>query len=95
MLKYKIMILVKLFVLNCVLIYCVYGDTTQVEVVVVCLLVSRDQHRQLYEHVCVNVDGCTGPSRSNAKHQSTMSRGSAKRRYFEKWLISTHLSCSI
>jgi len=37
MFKYKI--LRKLFVLNCVFISCVYGDTVHTEVVVVCLLV--------------------------------------------------------
>ena len=37
MLKYKL--LLKLFVLSCMLICCVYGDTIQAEVVVLCLLV--------------------------------------------------------
>jgi hypothetical protein len=35
MLKCKI--LIKLFVLSCLLIYCVYGDTIQAEVLVMCL----------------------------------------------------------
>jgi len=34
--KYKI--LIKLFVLSCVLICCVYGDTIQAKVVVMCLI---------------------------------------------------------
>jgi hypothetical protein len=38
MLKYKI--LIKPFVLNFVLIYCVYGDTIKAEVVVLCLLAA-------------------------------------------------------
>ena len=38
LLKYKL--LMKLFVLNCVLIYCMYGDTIQAKVVVLWLLVS-------------------------------------------------------
>jgi len=35
MLKYKI--LIKLFVLNCVFVCCVYGDAVQTGVVVLCL----------------------------------------------------------
>jgi len=38
-LLYKYKILIKSFMLNCVLIYCAYGDVTQLEVVV-CLLVA-------------------------------------------------------
>ena len=38
MLKY--IILIKLCVLSCVLVCCVYGDTIQVELVVLCLLVA-------------------------------------------------------
>jgi len=38
MFKYKI--LIKLFVLNCVFICCLYGDTIQAAVVGLCLLVS-------------------------------------------------------
>ena len=38
MLKCKV--LIKLNVLSCVLICCVYGDTIRVEVVVLCLLVA-------------------------------------------------------
>jgi hypothetical protein len=37
MLQYKI--LIKLFVLSFMLIYCLYGDNIQGEVVVVCLMV--------------------------------------------------------
>jgi hypothetical protein len=33
-------ILIKLYVLSCVLICCVYGDSIQAEVMVVCLLVT-------------------------------------------------------
>jgi hypothetical protein len=39
MLKYKI--LIKLFVLSCVSICCAYGDTTQTEVALLCLLVTQ------------------------------------------------------
>jgi len=39
MLKYKI--LIKLFVLSCVLICCAYGDNIQAEVVLLCLLVTQ------------------------------------------------------
>jgi len=93
MLKYKI--LIKLFVLNCVFVCCLYDGTIQVEVVV-CLLLSRDQQRQPYgTSMSVNMDGCTGPSRSNAKHQITPSRGSAQRQYFKKWLVNTHRSCGV
>jgi hypothetical protein len=38
MLKYKI--LIKLYVLSSMLICCVYGDTIQAEMVVLCLLVA-------------------------------------------------------
>jgi hypothetical protein len=37
MLKYKI--LIKLYVLSCLFICCVYGDTIQAEVAVLCLLI--------------------------------------------------------
>jgi len=37
MLKYKT--LIKLFVLSCVLVCCIYDDTFQAELVVLCLLV--------------------------------------------------------
>jgi hypothetical protein len=49
MLKYKL--LIKLSVLSCMLICCVYGDTIQVDVVV-CLLVtlSTVQHNQQTQH---------------------------------------------
>jgi hypothetical protein len=36
----KCKILMKLFMLNCVFVCCVYDDTIQAEVVVLCLLVS-------------------------------------------------------
>jgi len=51
MLNYKI--LIKLFVLNCVFACCLYDGTIQVEVVVLCLLLSRDQQKQLYGTVRV------------------------------------------
>jgi hypothetical protein len=38
MLKYEI--LIKLFVLNCVFMCCVYGDTIEAEVVSLCLLAA-------------------------------------------------------
>jgi hypothetical protein len=126
MLKYKI--LIKLFVLNCVFVCCVYVDT-----MVLCLLVSGEQQRQLYEYISVNGDripvgarfsasfqtgieahpasctmgtgsfpgvkrpgrGVDHSSRSSAVHQSTLSRGSAQRRYFKEWLINTYRSCNI
>jgi hypothetical protein len=48
-LVYKYKILIKLFMPNCVLIYCVYGGVTQLEVLM-CLLAA------LYIYVYVLVD---------------------------------------
>jgi hypothetical protein len=45
MLKYKIFI--KLFVLNCVFVCCVYGDAVQTDVVMLCLLVWIYCHLKL------------------------------------------------
>jgi len=43
----KCKILIKLFVLSCVLICCVYGDTIQVEVVVLRLLITLQTCKKL------------------------------------------------
>ena len=58
MLRYKI--LIKFFVLNCVFVRCVYVDTVQKDVVVLCLLawlyslIIRHRHM----HTNAHVDGC-------------------------------------
>ena len=52
MLKYKL--LLKLFVLSCMLICCICGDTIQAEVVVLCLqvMLSTAQHNlQTHHHL--------------------------------------------
>jgi hypothetical protein len=55
MFKYKI--LIKLIVLNCVFVRCVYDDTVQMDVVVLCLLVwlhSLMRHRHMHTHARIH-----------------------------------------